>query len=319
MLGYLFAGQGSQYIGMGKDFYEAFPESREIFDTADKVLGFNLKDKCFSGNQDALKMTHICQPAVLTMSIAAFEAYKKVVSSQPFSDDLKAGFTAGLSLGEYSALVASGVLSFADAVKTVRIRAELMNQAALSRPGKMAAVIGLDRETLRKICLASRNCSIANFNSPVQLVISGEPEAVDMAKVKSQEAGAKRIIDLEVSGAFHSKLMWEAAMEFKGFLEEAVEFNQPQIPLVSNVDARPASKITAIKENLVKQIYSPVMWEDSMVYILSQGVDKFIEFGPGKVLAGLMRKIKPEAQVLSIEKIGDLESVLSRLKIPRSQ
>jgi len=309
MLGYLFAGQGSQYIGMGKDFYEAFPESREIFDTADKVLGFNLKDKCFSGNQDALKMTHICQPAVLTMSIAAFEAYKKAVSSQPISDDLKPGFTAGLSLGEYSALVASGVLSFADAVKTVRRRAELMNQAALSRPGKMAAVIGLDRETLKKICLASRNCSIANFNSPVQLVISGEPEAVDKAKVRAQEAGAKRIIDLEVSGAFHSKLMWEAAMEFKGFLEEAVEFNQPQIPLVSNVDARPAGKITAIKENLVKQIYSPVMWEDSMAYILSQGVDKFIEFGPGKVLAGLMRRIKPEAQVQSIEKIGDLEAV----------
>ena len=311
MLGYLFAGQGSQYIGMGKDFYEAFPESREIFDTADKVLGFSLKDKCFSGNQDALKMTHICQPAVLTMSIAAFQAYKKAVSSQPISDDLKAGFTAGLSLGEYSALVASGVLSFADALKTVRRRAELMNQAALSRPGKMAAVIGLDRETLKKICLASGGSSIANFNSPVQLVISGEPEAVDKAKVKAQEAGAKRIIDLEVSGAFHSKLMWEAAMEFKGFLEEAVEFNQPQIPLVSNVDARPASKISVIKENLVKQIYSPVMWEDSMAYILSQGVDSFIEFGPGKVLKGLMRKIKPEAQVQSIEKIGDLEKFLS--------
>jgi len=298
----LFAGQGAQYIGMGKDLYEAFPESKAVFDKADEALGFNLKHHCFAGSADMLKMTHICQPAVLTVSIASFEAFKSVAGFKLQA----ASFSAGLSLGEYSALVASGVLHFEDAVKLVRKRAELMNESALRHPGKMAAIIGLDKEEIKKICLVSGKCDIANFNCPSQVVISGVKEAVDKAKDVALQKGAKQAVDLEVSGAFHSSLMWDAAMEFKSILEERIRFDEPKIPVVSNVDAKPEYRIAQITENLVKQIYSPVLWEDSMKFILSKGIMDFFEFGPGRVLKGLMRRIDEKAQVIAIENKEDI-------------
>jgi len=303
MIGYLFAGQGSQYIGMGKDLKESFPQAEKIFTEASRVLGIDLGELCFSGNQDCLKKTDICQPAVLTVSIAAFEAFKATYGIRAG----QAAYTAGLSLGEYSALVASEVLSFSDAIRVVRRRAELMNAAAVKYPGKMAAVIGLERDALKNICLASGKVDLANLNCPGQIVISGEPAGVDKAKESALQQGAKKVIELEVSGAFHSSLMLEAAMEFKGFLE-GVELKDPVIPVVSNVDAKPADKAGRIRENLVKQIYSPVLWEDSMRFMAGEGLKRFFEFGPGRILKGLMRKIDPAAEVVSIEKKDDILS-----------
>lgn len=297
---YLFAGQGAQYVGMGKDLYESFPESKAVFDRAEKVLGWDIKGRCFAGPEDMLKMTHICQPAIFTVSIASLVAFKSKFNST-------ASYTAGLSLGEYSALVASGVLQFEDAIRLVRKRAELMNEAALKHPGKMAAIIGLDKDKVKKICLISGRVDIANLNCPGQVVISGEKEAVDKVKESALQKGAKIAKDLEVSGAFHSSLMWETAMEFRDILNN-IPFNPPDIPVVSNVDALPKYKTVQIMENLAKQIYSPVLWEDSMKFILSQGIRNFIEFGPGNVLKGLMRRISEDAQVINIEKKEDILS-----------
>jgi [acyl-carrier-protein] S-malonyltransferase len=217
-------------------------------------------------------------------------------------------YTAGLSLGEYSALVAAEALSFEDALRLVRKRSELMEEAARRHPGKMAAIIGLDRDIVKEICLNSGRVDIANLNCPGQVVVSGDKQAVDKAKDLALRKGAKAAVDLGVSGAFHSSFMWEAAAEFKDILER-VSFDTPKIPVVSNVDARPKYKITQIKENLVRQIYSPVLWDDSMKFILSEGIKTFYEIGPGKVLKGLMRKIDPNVEVYNIEKKEDILSL----------
>ncbi|MFH1414008.1 MAG: ACP S-malonyltransferase [Candidatus Omnitrophota bacterium] len=302
MVAYLFAGQGAQYVGMGKDLYNTFPESKAVFDKAQDVLGWNLKAQCFDGPEDMLKMTHISQPAVLTMSIAAFEAFKAVVGLRIE----EAGFTAGLSLGEYSALVASGVLKFEDAVRVVRKRADLMNNAALKNPGKMAAIIGLDTAVIKEACINIGKVEVANFNCPGQVVISGEKAAVDKAKTLALEKGAKKTVDLDVSGAFHSSLMREAAREYGDFIKDHLVLTEAKIPVVSNVDAAAKSKATEFSESLVKQIYSSVLWEGSMRFMLSQGITKYYEFGPGKVLKGLMRRIDPKAEVINIEKKEDI-------------
>ncbi|MFH1355165.1 MAG: ACP S-malonyltransferase [Candidatus Omnitrophota bacterium] len=302
MVAYLFAGQGAQYVGMGKDLYDTFPESKAIFDKAQDVLGWDLKARCFEGPEDMLKMTHICQPAVLTMSIAVFEAFKAVNGSHIE----EVGFTAGLSLGEYSALVASGVLKFEDAVRIVRKRADLMNKAAIKNPGKMAAIIGLNVGIVKEICFNTGGVEIANLNCPGQIVISGKKDSVDKARDLALEKGAKRAVDLDVSGAFHSALMWEAAQEFKSFIKDNLPLDESKFPVVSNVDALPKYKIVQFTESLVKQIHSAVLWEDSMRFMLSGGITKFYEFGPGKVLKGLLRRIDPKAEVINIEKKEDI-------------
>jgi [acyl-carrier-protein] S-malonyltransferase len=240
------------------------------------------------------------------MDIAAWEAFKSVLGTRY---SVLGTYAAGLSLGEYAALVAAGTLSFEVAVRAVRKRAELMHAAAQKYPGKMAAIIGLDREKIKEVCLVSGRVDIANLNCPGQTVISGEKAAVDKAKELALEKGASRTIDLEVSGAFHSSLMQEAALEFKNFLEQNVPFEEPKIPVVSNVDARPKVKTADFIESLTKQIYSPVLWEDSMKFILSKNVTTFFEFGPGKVLKGLMRRIDGNAQVINIEKKEDILSL----------
>lgn len=303
MIAYLFAGQGSQYVGMGKELYEAFPESKAVFDRAGEVLNFDLKAKCFSGPEQMLKLTNISQPAILTVSIAALEAFK--VNSK--SQILNPSFFAGLSLGEYTALIAAGSLTFEDGLKLVRKRAEIMNEAALRHPGKMAAVIGLPVEQIKDICLKN-GAEIANLNCPGQSVISGEAEAVEKASALCLEAGAKRVIPLEVSGAFHSSLMFDASGDLKLFLYN-VSISAPTAPVVSNYTARPEYRASDIRENLVYQMYSAVRWEDSMKFMLSEGVRNFIEFGPGKVLKGLMRKIEPSAEVISIENKEDISAL----------
>lgn len=299
---FLFAGQGAQYVGMGKDLYEAFPESKSVFDKADEVLGFSLSKLCFEGTQEELTKTQNCQPAILTMTIAAFEAFKLRFTNY----DLRiTAFMAGLSLGEYSALVAAEALSFEDAVYLVRQRGGFMEEEAEKKPGKMLSLIGLGLDAVRQVCRETQT-EVANINSPGQIVISGGVKEIGEAEALANERGAKQAIILEVSGAFHSSFMQGASLRLAKALE-GIELRKPSIPLVSNVTANIVTEPSKIKENLIKQVASSVLWEDSMRFVLAKGIRNFIEFGPGKVLKGIMRRIDASAQVLNIEKKEDIE------------
>jgi [acyl-carrier-protein] S-malonyltransferase len=298
---YLFAGQGSQYVGMGKDLYEAFPQSKAIFDKADEVLGFSLSRLCFEGPKEELTRTINAQPAILTATIAAFEAFQSSIHPAP-----AARYTAGLSLGEYSALVAAGAIKFTDAVYLVRRRGEFMEEEALKKPGKMLSVIGLDLVKVKELCLKA-GCEVANINCPGQTVISGGPAEIEQAQKAAKEMGAKLAVILEVSGAFHSSFMKGASLRLAAELAK-IKITAPKCSVVSNVKAAFESSAQEIKDNLVSQVSGSVLWEDSMKLIISQGVKNFIEFGPGKVLKGLMRRIDPGVNVRNIEKKEDLLS-----------
>lgn len=304
-IAFIFPGQGSQFVGMGKDLYEAFPESRRIFETADKILGFSLSSLMFSGPQEELTRTKNCQPAVFVTSIAALRAVNSTLPSNSFSTR----YTAGLSLGEYSALVASEVLTFKDGLKLVKKRAELMDEAAKKTEGKMSAIIGLDKAIVSQIAQATA-VSIANLNCPAQVVISGETKNIEQAKRLALERGSKRVIDLEVSGAFHSSLMYEPAMQFKDFLK-GFSLKIPLIPVISNVTAFPQYEPPEISENLVKQIFSPVLWENSVRFMADKGVKVFYEIGPGNVLKGIIRKIDSNLNVINIGRKEDIDKCVS--------
>ena len=284
-------------MGMGKDLYEAFPQAKEIFEKANKVLGFSISDLCFNGPAGELTKTNNCQPAIVTMSIACWQIYKTKHSQID-------GYMAGLSLGEYSALVAAGALNFEDAVYLVRQRGKFMEEEAVKHPGKMLSVFGLNLIQVKEIC-AAVGTEIANINCPGQIVISGAPQAIEKAQILSKEKGAKLAVLLEVSGAFHSSLMKEASVKLAKELEK-IKISIPKFPVISNVTGRPVSVPEEIKRNLITQISAGVLWEDSMKLVLSKGVTNFIEFGPGKVLKGLMRRIDSNAQVVNIEKSTDV-------------
>ncbi|WP_028611074.1 ACP S-malonyltransferase [Paenibacillus harenae] len=302
---FVFPGQGAQAVGMGKDAYETFDRSRLIFDKADEALGFSLSSIIFEGPDEALKQTANTQPALLTVSIALLEALE--------GRGLKPDFVAGHSLGEYSALVAAGVISFEDAVRTVRARGQFMEQAVPSGQGAMAAVLGAEREALAALCLAISEggsaVELANVNCPGQIVVSGTAAGVQAVVERGKdEAGAKRVIPLEVSGPFHSSLMKPAADNLRAALS-GLQLKDASIPVVANVTARVATAADEIRGLLVEQVFSPVLWEDSVRYLIEQGVDTFVEIGSGTVLAGLIKKIDKNIRVISINSISALEAL----------
>ena len=278
----VFPGQGSQFSGMGKDLYDASASAKKMFERADEVLGFGLSEIMFSGTDEDLKQTKVTQPAVFLHSVVMF--YEKFASD---SFDMVAGH----SLGEFSALVAAGVLSFEDALVLVSKRAMAMQKACEMQKSTMAAVIRLDRAIVERICAETDGIVVpANYNSPDQIVISGSEEAIDAACVKMKEAGAKRALKLQVGGAFHSPLM-EPAREELAKAIMSTNFNDAKVPIYQNVDAMPHRMANEIRENLVKQLTSAVRWSDSVVKMHEDGADEFIEVGPGQVLTGLVAKI----------------------------
>ena len=299
---YLFPGQGTQFVGMGKDFYETFKESRQVFDKANELLGFDLKNICFNGPAEELVKTSISQPAILTTSIACLAALES-----KFKSEISPKFVAGLSLGEITALVAAGCLSFEEGVLFVRDRGKFMEEASAQNPGKMAAILGLSLEETEKVC-AEAGAEIANLNCPGQIVISASQENMQKAVDLAKERGAKRAIILDVSGPFHSSLMNPAALKLKEKLEK-INLKQANIPIVSNVTAQEETSPEKIKQNLFVQVSNRTLWEKSMHYMISKNVNTFLEIGPGKVLSGFMKKIDAQKAVYNIEKIEDLDKL----------
>ncbi|RMF45008.1 MAG: [acyl-carrier-protein] S-malonyltransferase [Deltaproteobacteria bacterium] len=304
MLAFLFPGQGSQAAGMGRDLFEQFDVARRTFEEANDALKFDLASLCFSGPEEDLKLTENTQPAILTHSVAALRVLQQETG-------LKADLVAGHSLGEYSALVAAGALPFADAVKTVRARGQFMQQAVPVGEGAMAAILGLDPETLRQVCedaSQGRVVAPANFNSAGQVVIAGHADAVGRAVDLAKEKGAKRALPLPVSAPFHCRLMQPAADRLAEVLA-GVEIGELQIPVVTNVEARPNKDATRVRELLVTQVCAPVRWEESMNYMVEQGVSRFVEIGPGKVLVGLIKRLARGATLQNLGTVADLEAV----------
>lgn len=305
MIAFIFPGQGSQYVGMGRELYEAFEAVRSIFHEANEVLGFDLTKLCFEGNSDELKLTSNTQPAILTVSVAALKVLNEETEVRP-------DFVAGHSLGEYAALVASGALSFKDAVHVVRRRGEFMQNAVPDGTGAMAAILGLSKEIVEDVCkeVATDGLIVgpANFNTPEQTVISGHKEAVEKACSLAKSKGARRTVLLEVSGPFHSRLMDSAAKKLEEVLCK-VKISRLEIPVVANVDARPNIDPSRIKEILVEQVSAPVRWYESIKTMCKLGVEEFLEIGPGNVLSGLVKRIVPDAVVSNLDKLEHLKSL----------
>ena len=307
-IAFVFPGQGSQAVGMGKDLADNFSAARQAFEEADDAIGFPLAAMCFEGNDEDLQLTANTQPAILATSIAAFRALEGEGIASP-------AFVAGHSLGEYSALVAAGVLDFADALRTVRKRGTYMQEAVPVGVGAMAAVLGLDVESVEAGCAEAAEgqvCSPANINSPSQVVIAGNSEAVDRACDILKAKGAKRAIKLNVSAPFHCELMKPAEERLAVDLKE-VSYSDFRFPIVHNIDARPNSDPSQVSEALRKQVSSTVKWLQSIQTLRSSGVEKFIEVGPGKVLTGLLRQIDREATGLNVEDSESLRSTLEKL------
>ena len=287
---------------MGKELFDNFPVARQVFEEADDALGFAISRLCFAGPAEELQLTENTQPAILTVSVAAFRAMTGEGINAP-------AFVAGHSLGEYSALVAAGVLSLSDAVRTVRARGHYMQEAVPVGTGAMAAVIGGELSEIQRVCeeaRAAQVCSVANMNSPNQVVIAGNTEAVDRA-IEALKGVAKRVIKLNVSAPFHCALMKPAQDRLAADLER-LTFNEPSMPVVTNVDARPTTAPDELRDALVRQVSATVRWSESMQLLVQQGVDTFVEAGPGKVLTGLMRQINRDAKALNVEDAASLEA-----------
>ena len=300
-IAFVFPGQGSQYVGMGKDLCLQSNTAREIFEQADSIFGSSLSKICFEGPEDELRQTRNTQPAIFLHSVAL----TRVI------EHLKPDMVAGHSLGEYSALVAAGALSFEEALKLVRLRGELMQHAGEINKGTMAAVVGIEPETMENVCADASIAGVvqpANFNSPGQIVISGSVEGVRKAMELAKQRGAKLVKELVVSGAFHSPLMESAKQGLKEALERT-EFRDARIPVYANVTAEPVTRASDIRELLHKQVTSPVRWEQSVRNMVRDGAASFYEIGPGKVLQGLIKRTEPGVQLGGYDKYMDLELV----------
>lgn len=306
-LAFVFPGQGSQYVGMGRDLFESYPAVRELFEAIDAHLGEKLSRVCFDGPAELLGQTVYTQPAVLTVSLACFAVLQEA--------GVRPDYVAGHSLGEYSALAAAGVLTAVEAAWLVRQRGLYMEEAVPARQGTMAAVLGLDRAQVEEACRAAADAGVvgvANLNSPGQVVISGLRPAVEKAAQLCRQAGAKKVVFLDVSGPFHSPLMQPAAEKLAQDMEK-VKWQAPAVPVVANCHARPVLEVPQIKEALLRQLISPVRWQESVEYLVAQGVQTFIEVGPGKVLSGLIKRIADGAKVYNVEDRASLEKALASL------
>ena len=304
---FVFPGQASQYSGMGKELAEKYPVARDVFDEADKALGFSVSKLCFEGTEDDLKLTANTQPAILTVSVAA----TRVLAEKGITPD----FVAGHSLGEYSALVAAGSLKFADAVKLVRKRGTYMQEAVPAGQGAMAAIMGLSPAVVQDACKRAAEgeiCSAANLNSPEQTVISGHAGAVKRAVEIASQLGAKRSMVLAVSAPFHSALMMPAQEKLEKDLN-ATTFVDLQVPLVTNADADSIRQVEEARSALIRQVTMPVRWEESMRMLLDEGVNTFVEVGPGRVLTGLMRQIERSVATLNVEDEKSLQATVEKI------
>ena len=312
-LAFLFPGQASQYCGMGRDLAANFPEAKAVFDAADSALGFSITQTCFEGSEEALKLTENTQPAILTVSTAAYRALEK--------QGIVPDFVAGHSLGEYSALVAAGGVGFSAAVKLVRARGKYMQEAVPAGQGAMAAILGLSPTEVADICKkAAENdvVSPANLNSPEQTVISGSAAAVKRAVEIASQSGAKRAVILPVSAPFHCALMMPAQQRLEADLR-ATQFSALKIPLITNVDAEAITTGEEARDALIRQVTAPVRWLDSVREMIESGVTVLVEVGPGKVLTGLLRQIDRSVRVFNVEDCASLQSTMEKLAQARAE
>ena len=306
-IAFIFPGQGSQAVGMGKELAEHHPSARQTFDEADEALGYKLSQLCFDGPEEQLRLTEITQPAILTASVAAW----RVLNER----GLKPSFVAGHSLGEYSAHVAAGTLTFADAVRTVRNRGKYMQEAVPVGAGAMAAILGMPIERVTRVCTDAAHgevCQPANINSSEQIVISGNTSAVERAAQLAGDRGAKRAVMLPVSAPFHCSLMKPAQDRLSADLA-SLSFGKPAVPVVCNVDAALIAEADASRDALVRQVTGSVKWEQSMRMLIAQGVQRFVEVGPGKVLCGLMRQIDRSKTAMNVGDEASLHKTLEQL------
>ncbi|MEP6743181.1 MAG: ACP S-malonyltransferase [bacterium] len=309
-IAYIFPGQGSQYPGMGKNLAENFVVARRIFEEADDALHFSISRLCFEGSVEELQLTENTQPAILAVSVAVL----RTIESEGFP---KPDYVAGHSLGEYSALVAAKSLSLSDAIQTVRSRGRYMQEAVPPGVGAMAAVMGAELKVIEEACTEAQQgqvCAPANINSPNQVVIAGNAEAIERAGELLKSAGAKRVVKLHVSAPFHCALMLPA-QERLAFDLESVSFHDLSVPLVTNVDASSNKAADAARDSVVRQVSAPVRWLESMQWLIQEGVDSFVEVGPGKVLCGLMRQISREAKCFNVEDADSLKAASANLGV----
>ncbi len=302
---YLFPGQASQKVGMGLSVYEQYTSARTVFDEADSVLGFPLSRLCFEGPPDELTKTVNVQPALVATSMACLRAAQEALGSKLPTP----AFVAGHSLGEYTALAAAGALDFADALRLVRERGRLMYEAGLRSPGSMMAVIAFDRGPLQEVC-DEAGVEISNVNAPGQLVISGAVDKLEKAAELAKERGARRIIPLNVSGAFHSTLMEPVLSEFSDFMQ-SFTFKAPAVPVVSNVTAQPLTDERSIREELLSQLRQCIQWQASIEYLSGNGITTYYEIGPGTVLSGLVKRISPDAITINLSGTDDIDALMN--------